>query len=294
MNPTRQSTSFLLCTMIVLGSFHTVLSQVVVNGGFESGRGSGWTEHSKGGYTLIGTAAFFHSTEITPDVNPRSGQYMGRIGGYGYEENALTQTMTLPNVTPLYLKMYYQTRSSSTSECAGLWVGAEIKVMVAGQVLYQAYLCKYNDQYSWTYGYFDITAAAGQTIEISFIALAANSVWSFLYLDDVSVSSSPTGVVEDTLTMPQFFELNQNYPNPFNPTTTIKFRVPSYGFVSLKVYDVLGREVKTLVSEEKPAGYHGVVFDAGRLASGVYFYRITANGNNGECFVSTKKLVLMK
>jgi len=77
----------------------------------------------------------------------------------------------------------------------------------------------------------------------------------------------------------QDFEL-QNYPNPFNPSTTIKFRVTSYGFVSLKVYDVLGREVATLVNERENAGSHAVIFDASKLASGVYFCVLYANGKS--------------
>ncbi len=80
-----------------------------------------------------------------------------------------------------------------------------------------------------------------------------------------------------------------NYPNPFNPTTTISYNLSTSGHVTLKVYDILGREVKTLVNEDESAGYHNAVFDANRLASGVYFYRLTAPG-----IVVTKKMVVTK
>lgn len=91
-------------------------------------------------------------------------------------------------------------------------------------------------------------------------------------------------------TIPQNFSLSQNYPNPFNPTTTINYSVPSYTHVSLKVYDVLGREVMTLVDEEKSVGNYTVKFDGSDLPSGTYFYRLqTDNG-----FVETKKMVLIK
>ena len=103
------------------------------------------------------------------------------------------------------------------------------------------------------------------------------------------------------LTLPEEFSLEQNYPNPFNPSTVIGYQLPVTGFVSLKIYDVLGNEVATLVNEEKPAGSYEVEFNshsdggqnlpAGRqgLSSGIYFYQLQA-GN----FTQTKKLILMK
>ena len=102
--------------------------------------------------------------------------------------------------------------------------------------------------------------------------------------------------------IPNNFYLAQNYPNPFNPTTKIKYTIPTppvssplvkgrtkEGFVTLKVYDVLGNEIATLVNEEKPAGEYGVEFDGTGLSSGVYFYQLRAGS-----FVETKKMVLMK
>ncbi len=85
------------------------------------------------------------------------------------------------------------------------------------------------------------------------------------------------------------FELAQNYPNPFNPTTTIRYQIPTAETVSLKVYDVLGKEVATLVNGRQEAGSYTVPFNAARLASGVYFYRLQAGG-----FVETKKMLLVK
>ncbi len=85
------------------------------------------------------------------------------------------------------------------------------------------------------------------------------------------------------------FELSQNYPNPFNPTTSIQYAINSRQFVSLKVYDVLGKEVAALVNEEKKPGTYEVKFDGSRLSSGIYFYRIKTGS-----FVQTKKMVLLK
>ncbi|RMF59353.1 MAG: T9SS C-terminal target domain-containing protein [Calditrichaeota bacterium] len=98
-----------------------------------------------------------------------------------------------------------------------------------------------------------------------------------------------TGINDEVGFSPESFSLSQNYPNPFNPATTIRFQLPQSGFVSLKVYDLTGREVAVLVKEQKPAGTYQVSFDAGQLASGVYFYRL----KSGE-FQQTRKMLLVR
>jgi len=97
-------------------------------------------------------------------------------------------------------------------------------------------------------------------------------------------------------TGPKEFKLEQNYPNPFNPTTTIQYQIPASpnaskggAFVSLKIYDILGSEVVTLVNEEQQPGYYEVEFNASHLASGMYVYRLQA----GE-YISTKKMLMIK
>jgi hypothetical protein len=85
------------------------------------------------------------------------------------------------------------------------------------------------------------------------------------------------------------YYLSQNYPNPFNPVTNLKFGNSKPEFVSLKVYDVLGNEIKTLVNEFKPAGNYSVTFDASDYSSGVYYYKITAGS-----FGQVKKMLLLK
>jgi hypothetical protein len=88
---------------------------------------------------------------------------------------------------------------------------------------------------------------------------------------------------------PSEFILSQNYPNPFNPSTTISWQSPVGSHQTLKVFDVLGNEVTTLVNEYRDAGRHNVTFDASKLSSGVYFYKIQA-GN----YIETKKMLLLK
>lgn len=104
-----------------------------------------------------------------------------------------------------------------------------------------------------------------------------------------------TAIVEPTSTGDQNnvgvfdYYLNQNYPNPFNPSTQIKFGLKESGFVTLKVYNILGNEISTVVSGYRSAGNHTVNFDASGLSSGVYFYRITSGG-----YSEIKKMILEK
>ncbi|GBD88841.1 hypothetical protein BMS3Abin03_02783 [bacterium BMS3Abin03] len=107
----------------------------------------------------------------------------------------------------------------------------------------------------------------------------------------------PTSVEEDNVIPTEFF-LYQNYPNPFNPTTKIKYSIPESplpggdgrgGLVTLKVYDVLGNEIATLVNEEKPAGSYEVEFNGSNLSSGIYFYQLRAG-----TFIQTKKMILLR
>ncbi len=113
--------------------------------------------------------------------------------------------------------------------------------------------------------------------------------------DTLSLINQLTGLGNDQgSVLPTEFRLEQNYPNPFNPITKIRYAIPALGtslmkFVQLKVYDVLGNEVATLVDEYRPAGRHEVEFDAKNLASGIYFYRIKAGS-----FVETKKMILLR
>jgi len=99
---------------------------------------------------------------------------------------------------------------------------------------------------------------------------------------------SPTGINNDR-NNPEKFNLSQNYPNPFNPSTTIRYSISEPSYVTLKVYDILGNEVTTLVNEEKPAGSYDVEFSSKNLASGIYIYRLTSG-----IFTASKKLILLK
>ncbi len=99
----------------------------------------------------------------------------------------------------------------------------------------------------------------------------------------------PIGIKPISSELPDKFTLSQNYPNPFNPITEINYSIPKDVKVTIKIYDILGREVKILVDEFKPAGYYNVTFDASDLSSGVYFYKIEAGD-----FTNIKKMAVIK
>lgn len=118
------------------------------------------------------------------------------------------------------------------------------------------------------------------------------TVGSFVLIDNIVMGAVTD--IGDKITSPVEFSLDQNYPNPFNPTTTINYSIAANGnesqeSVKLVVFDVLGREVKTLYSGNQPAGNYQVTFDAGNIPSGVYYYQLSAGS-----FVQTKKMMLVK
>jgi len=166
-----------------------------------------------------------------------------------------------------------------------------------------------NDTVYWNFRYI-----APDSILVDTLYSVANSVngdsipsgldqWNFGNNFIVYVIDQPTGIKDKTI-LPAQFVLEQNYPNPFNPITKIKFTIPiavsplfggaKGGFVSLKVYDALGNEIATLVDKELQAGEYEFKFDshsgeARNLPSGIYFYRLEANG-----YSQTKKMILLK
>jgi subtilisin family serine protease len=139
------------------------------------------------------------------------------------------------------------------------------------------------------------TINAGDSIKVAFAVLAADNKTSL----DAAVNQARIKYqeiivldVDDSKTLPIEFALEQNYPNPFNPSTIIQYAISSRQFVQLKVYDILGNEVATLVNEEKAPGVYEVEFNVGQtisLSSGVYLYRLQAGD-----FVQTKKMILMR
>jgi hypothetical protein len=110
-----------------------------------------------------------------------------------------------------------------------------------------------------------------------------------MFLDSICQNSSVTGINNNPKIIPTVYKLNQNYPNPFNPITKIEYEIPKQGFVTLKVFDILGREITRLVNEVHSPGVYSIDFDGTNFSSGIYFYRIEVNG-----FTDIKKMILIK
>lgn len=116
-------------------------------------------------------------------------------------------------------------------------------------------------------------------------------------MDAYNWSNVITAISEGNNSIPTVNRLDQNYPNPFNPTTIISYELSTNSYITLRVHDVLGREIRTLVDEREPAGSHDVTFDAGGLPSGVYFYRMVATSTDAmttRSYSETRKMVLTK
>jgi hypothetical protein len=112
--------------------------------------------------------------------------------------------------------------------------------------------------------------------------------WGWMYLDYLAVPSIISGTAPPGNAAPLRFALEQNYPNPFNPTTTIRFQLPGQGHVILAVYDLLGRKVAELINGVRQSGSYAVSFDGSHVASGVYIYRLQAEG-----FVRSRKMIVL-
>ncbi|MFA6457287.1 MAG: T9SS type A sorting domain-containing protein, partial [Bacteroidota bacterium] len=125
--------------------------------------------------------------------------------------------------------------------------------------------------------------------QVKVLTMSSNTVFAGT-LSGVFKTTRPTAVKENRLhIVPEQYSLSQNYPNPFNPETNIEFHIPQNGFVTLKIYDALGREVALLVNDVMNAGVYTAKFDGSRLSSGVYYCRMTAGGSS-----AMKKMLLLK
>lgn len=135
-----------------------------------------------------------------------------------------------------------------------------------------------------------ISSTIGQAI-IGKVSGPASIISSGFWYGDIDMVSSVEQISEQ---VPRVFRLRQNYPNPFNPSTTIAFSIAKSSKVNLTLYDILGRKVITLRDEKMQPGEYQFTFNATELASGLYFYRMSATDDDGESHVFTKKLTLIK
>jgi photosystem II stability/assembly factor-like uncharacterized protein len=175
------------------------------------------------------------------------------------------------------------TNPYATSSIAGI-VGAQTTWWVAQQGT--GISKSTNDGTSFTTDY---TAPAGSFYHMT-KSRAGATIWAVRSNGAISRFGLPlTGITPISNEVPASYNLSQNYPNPFNPVTKINFALPKSGLVTLKVYDVLGKEVALLVNESKNAGTYSFEFNGSNLSSGIYFYKLEANG-----FSDIKKMMLIK
>jgi hypothetical protein len=151
----------------------------------------------------------------------------------------------------------------------------------------------YHAVQSWIYERINLNAYIGQRVKLRFNYVTDNGIpGDGFYFDNfrvVNYTDGPVGITQTGNEIPKRFALMQNYPNPFNPITKIKFDIPKSSFVKITVFDILGREVSIIANQNLNAGSYETGFDATKLTSGVYFYKIEA----GE-FIETKKMLLVK
>ena len=166
-------------------------------------------------------------------------------------------------------------------------IGSLPALRVTGTMLTKVYLAGILNNNSTGYSISWVTESGNQ-LQVEVDALSSGSV----KVHSVSltyIGTTPATLVKASAQLPVSFTLSQNYPNPFNPSTQIQFSIAQAGFVSLKVYDMLGREVATLVHQELTPSSYSITWDATNVASGVYLYKLDA-GN----YSVAKKMVLMK
>jgi polygalacturonase len=189
---------------------------------------------------------------------------------------AITSASETPYFHNLTLKNIAANNSSSNS-MAGYIVGVPEEIM--DNIHFQYVSIK-------AYKGLEVRNAKIDTVRTS---ISVSSGSAYILQSNGSITTLLNGVKQETTALPEKIQLLQNYPNPFNPSTTVSFNLPMRSFVSLKVFDLNGREVATIISEEMSAGSHSRQWNANNLTSGIYFCRLQAS-----LFTETKKLILLR
>jgi hypothetical protein len=185
-------------------------------------------------------------------------------------------SFTMKNNTPQTTAGFFWATNTSPNFSAGLSLPSI--PLVPNDSVFRTYIIDISNDTAWT----------GTINQIRLDPVQGGSSGS-IELKQIKLLRSISYVHEDQSAILKSFSLSQNYPNPFNSTTTIRYSINSPGIVTLRVYNMLGQEVSTLVNKGQNVGSHNVVFDASKLASGVYFYRLSSGTNT-----AIKKLMLIK
>lgn len=215
-------------------------------------------------------------------------------GGSSVQSDAWLVTRLVPNIEAGdTLKFWAAGGTISYSDSIQIWISdidSTPSGLLNGFQIGSVYWPTGTPYGTFTKYSFDLTIAAGLDLWIGFRYFMDCTVNGFfVHLDDVTVGTPTASVQPVDAGIPDKFGLMQNYPNPFNPSTSIQFSLPQESFVTLKVYNQLGQEVASLVSEKLAPGVYNTAWDARGVASGVYFYRLATNG-----LVQTRKMVLAR
>jgi hypothetical protein len=286
------------CSLIVffLSSF-SAFSQVP-NSGFEN-----WSAGEPDTWTTNNAAGLFTTVTQSNSAHTGTSALKGEVvnvSGFGnftplvVADDGLTSSGGFP-VTQRFnsLKGFYKLNTSANDKIL------IILAMYTGETGVGAGVIQLNAAASYTefafpivydQGFSGTPDRCGIAIQITDATGSGTTVTlgSEMYIDDLLLSMDVVSEVENEI-QPLTFQLEQNYPNPFNPSTKISFQISQNDFVSLKVYNILGNEVATLVNENKSAGKYEVSFDASSLSSGTYFYKLQTGS-----FVESKKMILLK
>ncbi len=226
----------------------------------------------------------------------------GAQGLYAMKVKTVNVGIVFPGVAMLHIPYSFSGRPTQFSAwIRSTMVGGDIGYIILGllkgdSIVASVDSCtfKVDTSYSqFTLRQFRIANQSNLTPDslVLFVAagLGTGHVGTELIIDEIAFNSGGATEVKLSDMLPHGFGLSQNFPNPFNPSTIIRYQVAAHGHVTLKIFDLLGREVTTLVDETRSPGEHAVSWDAGDAASGVYIYRLQSGS-----FVESKKLVVLR
>ena len=257
-------------------------------------------EAGMGNWTSSGTGILWDTTFVMAYKGVRSlaDSRYGNVANNTNNTLTLSNSINLTGTTNPRLEFFARWANEANTDYVRLqvstnngasWVNfaGRYTTLVGGQPAYTA------NKGTWAWEYINLAAYVGQQVKLRFNLVADASLrGDGFYFDEMRVvdyrDSVLAAVGERTLN-PTSFNLEQNYPNPFNPATEIRYQMSEVSHVTLKVFDILGREVATLVNEQKSPGTYTVQWDATGNASGVYIYRLTAGS-----YSSTRKLLLLR
>ncbi|HEX2786683.1 MAG TPA: M14 family zinc carboxypeptidase [Ignavibacteria bacterium] len=267
-------------------SVYTMKVWVPVGNGIAS-----YLDSAENGLTGRWTQSGGWGTTTSQFVSPNNSFTDSPTGNYG-SSNTRTLTLTNPlniSANKVTIVSFFRRNTIDLLDYAYFDVSADNGTTWSSAKFFN------GTQSSWVKEVLDITSLAKATAQLKVrFSLVSNVQTNAdgIYIDNIRImnyNAVPTSVIGNNSEIPLKYSLFQNYPNPFNPSTSIKFDIPKTGFVTLNVYDLLGRQVAQLVNEVKNAGSYNMEFNASNLSSGVYYYKLeTAD------FSDTKKMILIK